>query len=356
MPQRISIGRRAILAAASMLLSSALFYSPARSSFPDGQKKNNQQDERKKQVKPELPAKPQANPPQKDFKIGVNVDMVVVHATVTDKNGQFVSGLTKDGFKVFEDNVGQNIVSFSQEDVPVSLGLIIDTSGSMRDKFDNVIKAALAFMKASNPDDEVFLIGFNQEVELIEDYTNDPDLISDDLNNIVVTGGTALWDAIHLGVQKAQTGSRPKKAIIVITDGEDKDSYYKLDEMVSKVQESDVQVYGIGFLNEVPDKGLFGHWTKTEPEKAHDALLRVSEETGAKAFFPKNAGDIHNIVSQIAFELRNQYSISYVSSNATRDGSWRRIRVALDPGAIASGLRVRYRTGYFAGKPADANK
>jgi Ca-activated chloride channel family protein len=356
MPRRIRFGRRTVLAAAVMLLSGALMYTSARSAPPEDQKKTNQQDERKKPVKPELPAKPQSNPPQKDYKIGVNVDMVVVHTTVADKNGQFVGGLKKEDFRLFEDNVGQSIASFSQEDVPVSLGIVIDISGSMRDKFDNVIKAALAFMRASNPDDEVFLIAFNQEVELIEDYTNDVDLINDDLNNIVVMGGTALWDAIHLGVQKAQTGSRPKKAIIVITDGEDKDSYYKLDEMVAKVQESDVQVYGIGFLNEMPDKGLFGHWTKSEPEKAHDALLRVSEETGAKAFFPKDAGDIHNIVSQIAFELRNQYSISYVSSNAARDGAWRRIRVALDPAAAGNGLRARYRAGYFAPKPANANK
>ncbi len=333
-----------------MLIFAVGVLTAARPSVFADQKTTGQQDERKKPVKPELASKSPQDP-QRDFRIGVNVDMVVVHTSVVDKNGQFVSGLKKDNFKVFEDGVSQNVVSFSQEDVPVTLGIVLDTSGSMRDKFDNVTKAALALVRASNPDDEIFLIGFNDEVELIEDFTSDIDTISDDLNNTVVTGGTALWDAIYLAVQKAQSGSRPKKAIVVITDGEDRDSYYKLDEMVAKVQESDVQVYGIGFLNEIPDKGLFGHWTKSEPEKAHDALQRVSDETGAKAFFPKNISEIHTIVSQIAFELRNQYSISYVSSNAARDGAWRRIRIALDT-PTASSSRVRYRTGYFAPKAA----
>jgi Ca-activated chloride channel family protein len=350
MRPRIDSGRWAVLAASIVLLLGALLFSPSRCSVRAGQNQTNQQDQRKKPVKPELDSKPQPNP-QKDFKIDVNVDMVVVHTSVVDKNGQFVSGLKRENFKVFEDSINQNVVSFSQEDVPVSLGIVIDTSGSMRGKFDDVTKAALAFMRASNPNDEVFLVGFNDEVELIEDYTNDVDLISDDLNNATVTGGTALWDAIYLSVQKAQNGSKPKKALIVISDGEDKDSYYKLDEMVSKVQESDVQIYSIGFLNEVPDKGLFGHWTKTDPEKAHDALQRISDETGAKAFFPKSINDIHSVVSEIAFELRNQYSISYISSNPARDGSWRRIRIALDPPST-TGRRVRYRNGYFAPKPA----
>lgn len=330
------------------LLLGALAFSPALLPQSSTQKKTDpQQEERKKPVKPELDTKNAGQ--QKGYTVGVNVDLVVVHTTVVDKNGEFVSGLKKDNFKLFEDGVNQNIISFSQEDVPVSLGIVIDTSGSMRNKFDSVIKAALAFIRASNPKDEEFLIGFNDQVELLEDYTSDIDLISDDLNNTVVTGGTALWDAIYLSVQKAQSGARPKKALIVITDGEDRDSYYKLDEMIAKVQESDVQIYGIGFLNEAPEKGIFGHWTKSEPEKAHDALQRISDETGGKAYFPKDFNEIHTIVAQIAYELRNQYSISYNSTNSARDGTWRRIRVSLDAPPKGE-LKVRYRNGYFAPK------
>ena len=310
-----------------------------------------QEVERKKPVKPELesgsPQQPRES--RKGYTIGVSVDQVVVHTTVLDKSGHFISGLKKEDFRVYEDGIGQTINLFSQEDVPVSLGIVLDTSGSMRNKIDNVNKAALAFIKASNPQDEVFLIGFNDQVELLEDYTSDLEEIADALDNIIVSGGTALWDAIHLAVEKAQKGIKPKKAVIVITDGEDRDSYYKLEEMIAKVQESDVQIYSVGFLNAVPEKGLFGHWSKSVPEKAHDALQLISEDTGAKAFFPQKVADIGQIVSEVAYELRNQYSIGYVSTNTARDGAYRRVKVELDP-AKAPGRLVRYRRGYTASK------
>jgi len=310
-----------------------------------------QEVQRKKPVKPELESgSPQdTRERQKGYTIGVNVDLVVVHTTVLDKSGHFISGLKKEDFRIYEDGIGQTINLFSQEDVPVSLGIVIDTSGSMRNKIDNVNRAALAFIKASNPEDEVFLIGFNDQVELLEDYTSDLEEIADALDNIVVSGGTALYDAIHLAVEKAQKGIKPKKAIILITDGEDRDSYYKLEEMTAKVQESDVQVYSVGFLNPVPDKGLFGRWSKSVPEKAREALQLISEDTGAKAFFPQKVTDISQIVSEVAYELRNQYSIGYVSSNTARDGSYRRVKVEIDP-AKAAGRLVRYRRGYTAAR------
>ncbi len=349
MPPKIRL-RSLAAATAFILISGATGLPvPPDSMAPTGQE---QQQNRKKPVKPELDSKsPQKSSPQ-DFRIGVNVDLVVVHTSIVDKNGMFVSGLKQENFKVFEDGVSQEIISFSQEDVPVSLGIVLDISGSMRAKFDSIIKAALAFIRAGNPEDEEFLIGFNSEVELLEDYTNDIDLISDTLNNTIVTGGTALYDAIYLSVQKAQQGSKPKKAIVVITDGVDRDSFYSLDEMVVKVQESDVQIYSVGFLDEIPEKGLFGFWSKSEPEKAQETLKRISEETGAKAFFPKNLNDIHAIVAEIAHELRSQYSISYISSNRARDGNWRRLKVVLED-AAAEKPHVRYRSGYFAPKDTD---
>jgi Ca-activated chloride channel homolog len=218
----------------------------------------------------------------------------------------------------------------------------------MRNKIDLVTKAALAFIRASNPEDLVFLVGFNDQVDLLEDYTNDVDLISDSLDNVVVTGGTALYDAIYLGVQKAQKGVKPKKAIVVVTDGEDRDSYYKLDELLAKVQESDVAVYNVGFLNAAPDKGLFGKFSKSGPDKAREALNRISEETGGKAYFPLKTADIGGVVAEIAHELRNQYSIGYVSTNTAKDGSWRRVKVTLD--AANTGNHVRTRAGYFSAK------
>jgi Ca-activated chloride channel homolog len=292
---------------------------------------------------------------QKGYTVGVNVDLVLMYTSVFDKNGQFVGSLKKDNFKVYEDGVEQQIASFAQEDVPVSLGILLDLSGSMRSKIDQVNRAALAFIRASNPQDQVFLIGFNEEANLLQDFTSDIDEITDTLENIVVMGGTALYDAIYLGVQKAHTGKKSKKAIVVITDGEDRDSFYKLDEIVAIVQESDVQVFCIGFLNAVPEKSIFGRWSKSVPEKAHDALMRVAEETGGKAYFLDKVTDIHPIVAEIASELRNQYSIGYFSSNGARDGSWRRVNIDLDK-KIVSSSHIRYRRGYYAPKSAGSGQ
>ena len=318
--------------------------------YPQDTEEPTNQD-RRKQTKPVLesttPEEPSEEP--KGFKIGVSVDLVLMYTTVVDVNGQFVSGLKQEDFKIFEDGVRQSINSFSQEDVPVSMGILLDLSLSMRKKIDQVNKAALAFIRASNPQDQVFLIGFNESAELLQDFTGDIDEISDSLENAAVMGSTAIYDAIYLGVQKAHTGSKPKKAIVVITDGEDRDSYYKLDELVAKVQESDVQVFCVGFLNAVPEKGLFGRWSKTEPEKAHNALQRISEETGGKAFFPTAVTDIHSIVSEIASELRNQYSIGYQSSNSARDGTFRRVKIELS-GIDPSNRLLRFRRGYYAPK------
>ncbi len=353
MRPRTDVRLSATLALASLFLTAVSL--PSSPSPENAEQQKTKQEERKKSAKPELESRSPQRPEgaQKGYSIDVSVDLVVVHTSVTDKNNHFISGLKQEYFELFEDGVAQSILSFSQEDVPVSMGIALDTSGSMRSKFETVTRAAKAFVNAGNPEDEIFLIGFNDEVELLEDYTNDRDAISDSLDNTIVTGGTALFDAIYLAVQKAQNGLKPKKAIVVISDGEDKDSYYSLDELVSKVQESDVQVFSIGFLNPTPDKGLFGRWSKSVPEKAQDALERISSGTGGKAFFPKALSEIHPIVAQIAHELRNQYSIGYISSNTARDGSWRRVKIQLRaPGADVR--FVRHRRGYFAHPPSDS--
>ncbi len=304
--------------------------------------------------RPELePGTAQESREVEGYKIGVNVDLVLMYTTVFDKEGRFAGGLKQEDFRIFEDGVQQAIESFSQEDVPVSMGLLLDLSGSMRGKIERVNRAAQEFIRASNRQDQVFLIGFNEEVELLQDFTGDIDEITDALENIVVMGSTAIYDAVYLGVQKAHTGTKPKKAVILITDGVDRESYYSLDEMVSKVQESDVQVFAVGFLDPVKKKGLFSRWTKSAPEKARDALSRIADETGGRAFFPEKVEEIHGIVAEIAAELRSQYSIGYFSSNGARDGSFRRVKIDL-PRVKESGYKVRHRRGYFAPKPAVA--
>jgi Ca-activated chloride channel homolog len=303
--------------------------------------------EHSKTTKPVLESKsPQQTRTQKtgEYTIDLNVDLVVNYISVFDKAGRFVTGLKRDNFKIFEDGSEQKISSFSQEDVPIDMGILMDTSGSMRPKMDRVKESALAFVQSGNPQDEIFIIGFSDETELIQDYTSDIDEIKDALDNVAFGGGTVAYDAVYLGVDKAHAGKKPKKALIVITDGEDRDSYYKLDELLTKVQESDVQIFCIGFLNEYK-KNLFH---KSIPEKARDALNRISEESGGKAFFPEQIGELPNIVSEIAAELRRQYSIGFFSSNAARDGSWRRVKIELKNAAADN--HVRYRRGYYAPK------
>lgn len=309
-------------------------------------------EERNRKTKPALESKisqtPRSSKRQNDgFKIGVNVDLVVNYTSVFDKAGRFLTGLKKNNFRLFEDGVEQQITFFSQEDVPVSIGILLDISGSMRTerKREQANKAAEAFILASNPKDEVFLIGFNDEVELLQDYTGDIDEVKDSLENSLPMGGTALYDAVYLGVQKAQTGKKPKKAVVVITDGEDRDSYYKVDELLAKVQESDVQVFCVGILEPIEKKGLFVG--KTPQEKAQGVLTKISEETGGKSFFPDKVVDIHSIVSEIAGVLRNQYSIGYTSANTARDGSWRRVKIEVSAANVSKD-HIRYRRGYYA--------
>jgi len=281
------------------------------------------------------------------FRIGVNVDLVTIYASAVDRNNHFVSGLERGQFRVLEDGVEQKIESFVQEDVPISMGIVLDLSGSMRGKIEQVNRAALAFIQAGNPGDEFFLIGFNDDVELLQDYTGDIDEISDALENTVVAGGTHLYDAVYLGVEKAQAGSRSKKALVVITDGDDKASYYSLKELISKIRESNVQVFCVGLLDDMPKKGIFSRWSNSEEKKYHDALASISEETGGNAFFLRESTGIRGIVDEIARDLRGQYSIGYFSSNTARDGTYRTVKIELT-GNKTGGMKIRHRRGYSA--------
>ena len=282
-----------------------------------------------------------------EFRIGVKVDLVMLYASVVDKNNHFVSGLEQNRFRVIEDGVEQKVESFTREEVPVSMGIVLDLSGSMRGKIEQVNRAALAFLKAANPGDEFFLIGFNDDVELLQDYTNDVDEVGDALENIVVAGKTHLYDAVYLGVEKAQAGVKSKKALVVITDGNDDTSYYSLKELIAKIQEADVQVFCVGFLDDLPNKGIFRRWSNSEAKKYHDALLSISEETGGNAFFPQDASEIRGVVDEIARDLRGQYSIGYFSSNPARDGTFRTVKIELTDKKTGD-MKIRHRRGYFA--------
>ncbi|MGI8785955.1 MAG: VWA domain-containing protein [Acidobacteriota bacterium] len=279
------------------------------------------------------------------FRIGVKVDQVILNATVHDKEGRLVTGLTKDRFTIFEDKTQQAITNFSLVDMPSTIGLIVDTSGSMKNRVDDMLSAVNLFLESSNKDNELFLITFNDEVKLEEDLTKDVLDIKDGLNNIIVSGGTALYDAIHLGIDKAKAGSEPKKALVVFSDGEDRDSYYSHENLAEKIKETDVQVYIVTFLDASLDKsgGFFGA-RKSERQKVVEKMDVIAELTGGKSFLAETPESLPAAFKAIAHELRNQYRIAYISNNLVKDGKWRDIRVALnDPK-----LKIRAKRGYYA--------
>src|SRR5215831_15329443 len=266
--------------------------------------------------------------------------IVVCHVTVMDKSGHLITNLPKDAFTVYENKVKQEIRSFKREDLPVSLGLVIDNSGSMRNKLDRVKAAAVALVEASNKDDEVFVVNFNDAAYLDllpgKNFTNSIQELAQALAKIDTRGGTAMRDAIQMSIDHLKKGRRDKKVIVVITDGNDNSSLINLEQLMRNAHQSDVVIYGIGLLNE-EEHG--------EARKARRALNDLAEATGGKTFFPAGVEEVGHIAKQVAHDIRNQYTIQYSPSNSAMDGTFRAIKVT----AKASGNpTVRTRSGYYA--------
>ena len=268
-------------------------------------------------------------------------NLVVCHTTVIDKSGHLVTNLAKDAFTVLEDGTQQVIKVFRREDIPVSLGLIVDNSGSMRDKRAKVEAADLALVKESNPDDEVFVVNFNDEAFLDlphnKDFTSDIKELEDALQRVDSRGGTAMRDAIRMSIDHLkEKGHKDKKALVVVTDGNDNSSVISLENLVKAAQQSEVLIYGIGLL---------GDEERREAQRAQRALKELAVATGGEAFFPKDLAEVDKIAHQVARDIRNQYTIEYSPSNTAMDGTFRRIEIKVNaPG----NLRVRTRSGYYA--------
>jgi len=277
--------------------------------------------------------------------------LVVLHATVVDKSGHLVTNLQRGAFNVFENGVEQKIKDFKREDVPVSMGLIVDNSGSMRDKREKVKDAALALVKDSNSQDEVFVVNFNDEAFLdTKDFTSDIKEMEEALSKIDSRGGTAMRDAIRMSLDEAkEKGKRDKKVLVVVTDGNDNSSLISLENLVRASQQSEILVYTIGLLSEEEHR---------EAKRAKRALMTLSEATGGQSYFPKDLGEVTKIAHQVAHDIRNQYVITYSPTNTALDGSFRQIKVTANgPNRPA----VRTRTGYYAspdlaGKSTTASK
>ena len=263
--------------------------------------------------------------------------LVPLHATVVDKNGKLVSNLPREAFKVFENDVEQQIKLFRREDVPVSLGLVIDNSGSMRDKRKKVEAAAIQLVKESNREDEVFIVNFNDDAFLDVPFTNDIKKLEEGLARIDSRGGTAMRDAISMSIDWAKDkGKKDKKVLLVITDGDDNTSGVTLEKLVEKAQQSEVLIYAIGILSQEEHR---------EAKRAERALKALTQASGGVTFLPKELEEVERLASQVAHDIRNQYTITYTPLNQVLDGSYRRIRV------VANGPNrptVRTRTGYYA--------
>ena len=267
--------------------------------------------------------------------------VVVCNTTVVDKNGHLVTDLSRENFSVSENGVAQKITGFKHEDVPVSLGLIIDNSGSMRTKRGGVEAASLALVKDSNPDDEVFVVNFNDEPFLDlpnkKNFTNNIQEMEEALTRIDSRGGTAMRDAIRVSIDHlVEKANRDKKVLVLVTDGVDNESMIGQEKLIRDAQQSGVLVYAVGLLED-EDRG--------DANKAKRELTALAEATGGETYFPKEVSEVDHIAHVVAHDIRNQYTIQYTPSNNTMDGTFRQIKVTVNaPGH----LTVRTRSGYYA--------
>jgi Ca-activated chloride channel homolog len=284
------------------------------------------------------PRSPANDRVSQQFQISVNLDLVALQATVRDHNGGFVSTLLDQDFQVYEDGVRQSIRLFRHEDVPVTVGLVIDHSGSMKNKLSEVITAARTFVLSSNPKDQMFVVNFNEKVSLGLSgeipFSNRPDELETAIGITQAAGETALYDALSVALGRLKYGSGEKKVLIVISDGGDNASRLRLPDLLKSAAESNAIVYAIGIFD--PD----------DPDKNPDVLRRLALTTGGEAFFPEELKEVVAICERIAGDIRHQYTLGYVSGNTTGAAGYRAVRVVAR--SAGKNLVVRTRTGYFA--------
>ena len=282
----------------------------------------------------------------KDGKIVVDTDLVLLDVKVVDQENNPIMNLKKEDFIVYEDKIKQTVDNVSREEVPVSFGLVIDTSGSMKSKLQTVSDASVSLIKQMRVDDEAFVASFKAEPELVQDFTSDRRELEDAISELYTSGGTALLDAIIATADYAQEkGKQRRKALVVISDGLEKNSSVKEKEVMEAIKEDEVQVYLVGFIDEeMEEKSLFG---KSPAKKAKDLLSRIADDSGGHAYFPKDVSEIPAIAAQIAKDLRTQYVVSYYPSNEKRDGTFRNVQVSVNSQGSRK-LIARTRRGYYA--------
>jgi len=263
----------------------------------------------------------------------VDVNLVLVNTTVSDLQGRLVAGLDRQNFHLSEDDVEQKVEYFSVEDLPVSVGLVLDTTGSMADKMPAARKAALAFLKTSNPRDEYFLIEFSDQPKLVEDFTTDTSRLQKRIFSTAARGLTPLFDAVQMGLEKMDGARNTKKAILLVTDGEDNNSRHTFFDIREFTRHQETLIYAIGLVGS---------------ERGRTTIGDLVETTGGRAFYASSLNELEDICTRIAIELKSQYLLGYHSTNQVKDGKWRQIHVDVVPPKGLPSLTVRAKAGYYA--------
>ena len=307
---------------------------------------------------PKLKPTPEPTPPpelEKESILVTDTNLVQLHVRVIDRNNHPIDNVPQDMFHVFEDGAPQTISSFSREEVPISYGLAVDTSGSLRSQLQSVIDAGKTIINSNKKGDETFLVRFisSDKIETVQDFTANQDLLMDGLDSFYIEGGqTAIIDAVYLSAEhvseykRGDNSDRRRRALIVITDGEDRNSFYKQEQLFARLREEDVQIFVIGFTNEL-DKDA-GFIRKSPKDKATTLINKLATETGGRAFFPESISELPQIASEIIRDLRTQYVLSYSPTNGALDGSYRAIKVTVDQGGSSEKRIALTRTGRLA--------
>ena len=303
-------------------------------------------------------------PRLEDQEIKIETELVNINVRVVDRNNRPINNLKQSEFKIYEDGVPQEIGFFSKAEVPTNYSLLVDNSGSLRQQIEQVIDAGKTLVGANRPDDETAIIRFvsSDKIEVLQDFSKNKTDLNDALDNMYIEGGqTAIIDAVYLAVERLNQNSTPQKdldrtrrAIVLVTDGEDRSSYYSEAQLMELLKESDVQIFEVGFVKELSsDRGFI---SKSPQGKAKSFLERLASATGGKSYFPATAGEMTTIAKDIASELRTHYSIGYIPSNDRRDGTFRNIKVAIADGPGNQKRIAITRAGRTAEKEGEAPK
>ena len=309
---------------------------------------------------PRLKPTPTPTPPEEldpESIIKINAELVQLHVRVIDRNNRPINNVPQNDFHVFEDGVPQTIETFTREEVPISYGLAVDTSGSLRSQLQSVIDAGKSIINSNKPGDETFLVRFisSDKIETVQDFTSSKEALLDGLESFYIEGGqTAIIDAVYLSAEhvseykKGDAGDRRRRALIVITDGEDRNSFYKQEQLFARLREEDVQIFVIGFVNELDKEA--GLIRKSPREKAVNLIKKLASETGGRAFFPESISELQQIANEIVRDMRTQYVIAYNPTNKTQDGTFRAIKVTVDQPTDSEKRIALTRTGRIARK------